>query len=307
MGRKNKKKSTASSVSPSPPSSEPSPASIEPAQPPPTSSISEDPRIIEVDGFEEKIRKILGDKYHDYERSLAFIPDRQNVTLLRLAKFFKVAYVLGQSSMDREKDEARAEGILEGKNTERSKWVGEGHAPGTECKANRNERMSVAVETNPVPASPSTTFPSPTTTMVTGTQSIHTGEKPQPLSWADKMEDVPIHSIITASSAATSRRDLSILRSESSEPFASLHRRTALSRSQTRSKSFMKYPFSMLPTRRHSRASQFTSRLGEKTSQPHSKSHSRYDWSSGLMVLSDLARALGDMGWKPPDFVYRAV
>ena len=143
MSRKNKNKSTASSVSPSPPSSEPSPASIEPAQPPATSSISGDPHIVEVDGFEEKIRKILGDKYHDYERSLAFIPDQRNVTLLWLAKFFKAVYMLGQSSMDREKDEARAEGILEGKNTERSKWVGDVHIPGTECKANRNEHMSV--------------------------------------------------------------------------------------------------------------------------------------------------------------------
>ena len=75
MTKKNKRKPTPDSVSPLMPSSEPPPASIKPAQPLPTSSISEDPHIIEVDGFEEKIRKILGDKYHDYERSLAFIPD----------------------------------------------------------------------------------------------------------------------------------------------------------------------------------------------------------------------------------------
>jgi hypothetical protein len=302
MGRKNKKKSTPASVSLSPPLSEPSPASAEPAQPPPALSRLDETPIIEVDSFEEKIRRVLGDIHHDYERSLWLVPDRHNVTLLRLAKFFKVAYVLGKSSMDREKEEARAEGVLEGKNAEQLKWIGDGHVPGKECMANRNERTSIAVETVPEPPLPNT-LPSTTT-------STNPLEKPKSLSWADEMEDIPIHPITTTKPTASPRRNLSVLRSESQKPFASLRRCTQVtSHARHHHSSAMKYPFSMLPTRRHTQARQFTCHSEKKIPPSHSHkppSRSRYDWSSSLLVLSDLARALGDMGWKPPDFFSHA-
>jgi hypothetical protein len=306
MSKKSKKKSTAPSVPPSPPVSEPSPAPADPAQPPPPRSSTP---IIEVHVTMDEIqacKDTLGSSFKHFQDAVALeLPERStDITVVHLAHFFRCAYLLGQmnwvmeeehETVVREREEARAKGILEGKEIERAKWIGDGHVAGKECKANRNERTSIAVETDPVPSSPSITYPATTTAAV---QTLDAVDEPVSLNWAEEMADIPIHSIVTAPRPVSPSRDLSVLRSsESVKPFASLQRRrSVITRSQSR---VFKYPHSKLPSR---------SFQSVPMSLPHqqefsSRSHSRYNWASNLFVLSDLAKVLEDIGWWPPGFL----
>jgi hypothetical protein len=214
------------------------------------------------------------------------------------------AYVVGKrdmvlevhQSVIREREEAHAKGILEGKESEKAKWVGDGHVAGKECKANQNECASIAVKTDLVLLLSPHSIPSSTTTTVQA-------EPAACLSWAEEVADIPIHSVST-NSTATPQQDLSVLKSESIKPFASLRRCAIISHSCS---PHSKYPFSMLPSHNCSQAHTSPSCSKEKSSQPFKPStHSHYDWSLSLLVLSDIARALGDMGWKPPDFFSHA-
>jgi hypothetical protein len=328
MSKKNKKKtalspiplspSTATSVSPSPPPSEPSPL---PAQPPPSAS-SSSPAEISRDILQD------WDTFCSFQNACnSILADKQNIQTQHLAQFFKYAFDLGRSKSNeksrelaeevesivrREREEAWDEGVREGKKAERSKWVSDGHVAGKECRAGRGQRVSIGVETTPKPHPGS---PASTTTVSTSAQTepvrVDTSVS---LNWADEMSTIPIEPLIAVSCPNSPSRDLSALRSsEVAKPFASLQRRRILTTSP-RSDSHsipiqaMKYPFSKLPSRMsksyRSSSGSSGSFPGSHSSKP-SKPYCQHDWTNSLFALSDLARALGEMGWKPPN-VFRS-
>jgi hypothetical protein len=310
MSKKTKKKSTTASVSALSLPSKPAPASSETAQPPLSSVLDahrDDIPLTEEDI--EACKQILGDTFSHCHTALnAYLSDRQNVTLIALSRFFWYAFELGKYRSQEESDKVREEGVLEGKKEERLKWIEDGHIAGKECRANWNERKSVSVEmvSEPHPVSHAH---SPTTT----TAVIHTGpviDKPRSFDWAEEMSTIPIRSTATAPHSAPPIRDISALRSsESVKPFASLQRHHFLT---SRSHSYrpphaskVKYLFSKLPSHMSqpsSSNSQDTPPCFSSQSSSHSCSH--YNWASNLFVLSDLATALGEMGWRPPGFFH---
>jgi hypothetical protein len=302
MTKKTKKKPTAPSVSPSSLPSEPSPAPTQPLPNVPLAS-SAAPSKAE----QTLVCSILDETgtYSEFQAALqAFISSRNNVSEVHLAQLWNYAYQLGTNNMAQCVNE-RIQGIRndarkEGKEAEKANWLSDGHRVNGECRANWNPRMCSSIQTDCVKAEPvAPSFP------VLSTTATAVQTEPAPLDWAEEMADIPIHSTSTTSSVSTPR-DLSALRSGSIKPFASLQRRAAISRSRS---SRRKFPYSMLPSQDHSRACPLPSRSKEKSSPSHStkfRSPSQYDWSSSLLVLSDIARALGDMGWKPPSFFNHA-
>jgi hypothetical protein len=131
------------------------------------------------------------------------------------------------------------------------KWIGDGHIPGKECRANRNERKSVSVETVSEPHPVSHAHPPTTTTAV-----IHTGpviNKPMSVDWAEEMSTISIHSTATAPHSVPPIRDiLALCSSEFVKPFASLQRHYLLTSHSCSyclpHASKVKYLFSKLPS-----------------------------------------------------------
>jgi hypothetical protein len=253
--------------------------------------------------------------------------DLSAIPLVQMARFYRIGYDLGRNESKEETterlgnilEESRqqiAGGIESGRAAERVRWIRGGHTQGGECRANRKVRVSAAVETDHDITSPSPSLPQSPAATITIAAAVQTDlvvKETKSFSWADEMDNIqPIHPISTTTAPVRPRRDLSVLRSDSKRPFGSLQRRALSSHLASHSSvpsSRVKYPFSRLPTRHHPQAHNFMSH-SEKTSRSYSQksgSRSQYSWSSSLLVLSDLARALGNMGWKPPDFVYHAV
>jgi hypothetical protein len=316
MIKKTKKKSTTSSFSVLSLPSEPAPASSETAQPPlSTSSAPASHTVSSSHSSQESACSILDEAgiYFEFQTAIQiFLSDRDNVSEANLARFFNFAYRQGVENISQQLKERiqgiRADACKEGKEAERLKWVQDGHVAGKECKANQNECTSIAIETDAALSSPPIIHPATTTTASATVQTEPVIEKPVSLDWAEEMSAVPIHSIVTAPRSASPSRDISVLHSsESTRLFASLQRRHVLMRHihprRSSQPSRVKYPFSKLPLH----MSQPTSSIPQDTppcfsSQSLSHSHSHYNWASNLFVLSDLATALGEMGWRPPGF-----
>jgi hypothetical protein len=130
-----------------------------------TESIEADDRVPPTESNIDASRRILGDVYSECCSVLnVYLSDSQNVRLVELSRFFKCAYKLGRSKsagvfkelseeilrmVAREREEARVQGVTEGKRAEWLRWIEDGHVGGKEYKANRHECTSVAVETDP--------------------------------------------------------------------------------------------------------------------------------------------------------------
>jgi hypothetical protein len=284
-----------------------------------TASIEADDHVPPTESDIDASRHILSDVYSECCSALnIYLSDSQNVGLMELSRFFKCAYELGRSksagvfkelseeipkTVAREREEARVQGAVEGKRAERLRWIEDGHVGGKECKAIRHERMSIAVKTDPEP--PSTPI-APPSTSTTAIQTEPVIDKPVSLNWAEEMSAVPIHHVLTAphSASPATGRDISVLcSSESIRPFASLQHCHVLMRHmhpcRSSQPSKVKYPFSKLLS-----CTSQPSLPSSHESPPHfsSQPRSRYNWASNLFVLSDLAIALGNMGWRPPGF-----
>ena len=166
--------------------------------------------------------------------------------------------------------------------------------------ANKRECKSVNIQTESIPSLSIPLSPAVATAAVQTDNNI---EESMPISWADEVDaTVPICISTSTPIPSSLSRDLSALRSQPVKPFASLQRRRIAHRLGHHSKSpRSKYPNSMLPVRRHSAS--HTPSQATHSPNVQSQSRSRYDWTANLFILSDLANALGQMGWKPPDFL----
>jgi hypothetical protein len=134
MSKKTKKKSTTSSVSVSSLPSELPPAQTQPPSSK-TAPIEADDCVPPTESDVDASRRILGDVYSECCSALnVYLSDSQNVGLVELSRFFKCAYELGRSksagvfkelseeiprTVAREREEARVQGVTEGKRAER--------------------------------------------------------------------------------------------------------------------------------------------------------------------------------------------
>jgi hypothetical protein len=134
MSKKTKKKSATSSVSVSSLPSELPPSQTQPPSSK-TASIEADDRVPPTESDVDASRRILGDVYSECCSALnVYLSDSQNVGLVELSRFFKCAYELGRSksagvfkelseeiprTVAREREEARVQGVTEGKRAER--------------------------------------------------------------------------------------------------------------------------------------------------------------------------------------------
>jgi hypothetical protein len=203
MSKKTKKKSTTSSVTPSSSPTEPPPASSETAQPPSsTSSAPASHPVPSSHSSQESARSILDEAgiYFEFQTAVQiFLSDRDNISEANLARFFDFAYRQGVENISQHLKERiqgiRADARKEGKEAERLKWVQDGHVAGKECKANRNECTSIAIETDTALSSPPITHPSTSTTTSAAVQTEPVIDKPISLDWAEEMSAVPITAV----------------------------------------------------------------------------------------------------------------
>jgi hypothetical protein len=198
-----------------------------------------------------------------------------------------------------------------------------------QCEPQTLSFRSIEIQTTIDTSPPSLTAPTHTTSVQaeisspvpTFSNSVTLPPKTS-INWADDAQSIPVTRLISPQSSLPSpRRDISCLHSSSvKKPFGSLQRRFTQGVrifENSRKSSNHRYVHSMLPHRRqqasqsssHPNLSQFSPKQSRSSphSRPPSHSNPRYqsEFRVNMFVLSDIARALGQMGWRPPRLFQR--